>query len=88
MFIHEPGSVVKLNSVINFMSVATKFEMSRRREVPTWPRHEAPAGLPVDNQEKWLDLAEENELSIHALRTAMKVERARELSAWSNRDVL
>ena len=52
----------------NWVWVAGKVEMSRRRDNLSWSHHEAVAALPPDRQDELLDKAEADGLSVRALR--------------------
>jgi hypothetical protein len=52
----------------NWVWVAGKIEMSRRRDNLRWSHHEAVAALPADQQDQFLDTAEAEGLSVRALR--------------------
>lgn len=60
---------------MNMVHVASKFEISRRRENLSWSHHETVAGLPQDEQEHWLDLALAEKFSIADLRTELRASR-------------
>lgn len=55
----------------NIVWVAGRFEISRRRENLTWSHHAEVAALDVVEQERWLDQAERDGLSVRALRQAL-----------------
>lgn len=44
-------------TLMNMVYVASRFEISRRREILSWSHHEVVAGLEVKEQERWLDRA-------------------------------
>jgi hypothetical protein len=70
-------------TLMNMVSIASKFEISRRRENLSWSHHETVAALQTDEQERWLDRAAAERLSVVdlrlELRAARKGERRREL---------
>jgi hypothetical protein len=59
-------------SARNCSSLSEKFEVSRRRDSLSWSHHQEVAAKPPAEQEKWLDYAEEQQLSRQALRDAIK----------------
>lgn len=59
-------------SLANMASIAAAFESSRRREDLTWSHHVAVAALPEDEQEKWLNRAAAERLSVADLRTELR----------------
>lgn len=62
-------------SLMNMVWVASRFDISRRRENLSWSHHEAVASLEADEQEKWLDRASENRLSVADLRLELRTAR-------------
>jgi hypothetical protein len=59
---------------MNMVYVASRFEISRRRENLSWSHHAALAALEPTQQDHWLDLAEENRLSVRCLRIELRAE--------------
>lgn len=59
-------------SLANVASLASAFPLSRRRDNLTWSHHATVAGLPVEEQDKWLDRAEEERLSVADLRVELR----------------
>jgi hypothetical protein len=55
-------------TLMNMVYVATRFQISRRRENLSWSHHAELASLDVDEQEDWLDHATEERLSVRDLR--------------------
>jgi hypothetical protein len=53
---------------MNMVYVATRFEVSRRRENLSWSHHAELAPLDVEEQEGWLDRAIEQRLTVSGLR--------------------
>lgn len=64
-------------TVWNCASIARRFPTSRRREVLTFAHHVEVAGLPVADQEGWLDLAEAEHLTRKQLRERVTGARTR-----------
>jgi hypothetical protein len=62
------------HSLMNMAYVASHFEMSRRREKLSFSHHAELAALPHEVQERWLDRAEREHLSVRRLRTALRCE--------------
>lgn len=58
-------------TLTNMAWVASRFEISRRRENLTWSHHAELAALEPDEREEWLDRAERNRLTIRQLRRAL-----------------
>jgi hypothetical protein len=56
----------------NLVWVASRFELSRRRDNLSWSHHDTLAGLEPDEQEQWLDRASIDRLSVSDLRTELK----------------
>lgn len=65
-------------TLMNMAYVASRIEVSRRREKLSWSHHAEVAALPPDEQEKWMQLAERSRLSVHDLRLLLREARARE----------
>jgi hypothetical protein len=59
-------------SLANMASIAAAFDSSRRRDDLTWSHHVAVAGLPAGEQERWLDRAAAEGLSVADLRTELR----------------
>jgi len=64
-----------VQSLMNMALVASKFRISRRRENLSWSHHAEVAALSEEEQERWLDEAEQTRLSVHALRDKLRVAR-------------
>lgn len=56
----------------NIVSVANRFEMSRRRDNLSFAHHAAVASLDPDMQDLWLNTAEQQALSVSKLKAAMR----------------
>jgi hypothetical protein len=59
-------------SLMNMVRVASRFEISRRRENLFWSHHEAVASLDPDEQNHWLDLALTRKLTVADLRIELR----------------
>jgi len=57
---------------MNMVYVASRFEISRRRENLSWSHHEAVVSLDPDEQDHWLDQAIEHRMSVADLRLAQR----------------
>jgi hypothetical protein len=62
-------------TLMNMVYVASKFEISRRREALSWSHHESVAALDREEQERWLDLAAAERLSVADLRVEVRSSR-------------
>jgi len=62
-------------TLMNMVYVASRFEISRRRENLSWSHHEALASLDPGAQDRWLDEAIAKRLSVSDLRTMLRTER-------------
>jgi hypothetical protein len=60
-----------VQSLMNMAYVASRFEISRRREKLSFSQHAELAALPPDEQERWLNRAEVEGLSVRALRARL-----------------
>jgi hypothetical protein len=61
-----------VQTLMNMAYVASRFEISRRREKLSFSHHAELAALPPDEQERWLDRAERNGLSVCGLREELR----------------
>ncbi|MFD7052733.1 LmbU family transcriptional regulator [Streptomyces mirabilis] len=59
----------------NYAWVSRRFEMKRRRAALSFQHHAELASLPVEEQERWLDQAEQQGWSTKQLRKAMRLAR-------------
>jgi hypothetical protein len=64
-----------VQSLMNMVYVASRFEISRRRENLSWSHHSAVASLEPDSQEHWLNRALEDKLSVADLRVELRGRR-------------
>ena len=55
-------------SLRNMVYVASRFEMSRRRDNLSWSHHAVVAALAIAEQDRWLDVSEAEGLSVHCLK--------------------
>jgi hypothetical protein len=62
-------------SLMNMVYVASRFEISRRRESLSWSHHAALAALDVETQEYWLERALADKLSVADLRVELRGRR-------------
>jgi hypothetical protein len=62
-------------TLTNMVYVASKFEISRRREDLSWSHHETLASLDRDEQDHWLDRAVSEKLSVSDLRVELRSAR-------------
>jgi hypothetical protein len=58
-------------TLMNMVYVATRFEISRRREKLSWSHHSELAALEVDGQERWLNRALAERMNVRDLRDAL-----------------
>ncbi len=58
-------------TLMNMVYVATRFDVSRRRETLSWSHHAELAPLEQDDQEAWLNRAVSDRLSVRDLREAL-----------------
>jgi hypothetical protein len=61
-----------VQTLMNMVYVASRFEISRRRENLSWSHHEAVAALDLAEQERWLDRAVADRLSVSDLRVELR----------------
>jgi len=67
-----------VRSLANMATLAACFEISRRRDNLSWSHHAVVAALAPDEQDRWLDLAAAERLSVADLRIELRsVERRR-----------
>ena len=64
-----------VQTLTNMVYVASRFEISRRRENLSWSHHETLASLDIDGQEHWLDDAISRRLSVSDLRLVLRSSR-------------
>lgn len=62
-------------TLMNMVYVASRYEISRRRESLSWSHHEAAAALDPKEQDRWLDLAEAQKISVSDLRAELRSAR-------------
>jgi hypothetical protein len=63
-----------VQTLMNMAYVASKFEISRRREKLSFSHHAELAALPANEQERWLERAEREGLSLRGLRAELSRE--------------
>jgi hypothetical protein len=66
-----------VQTLMNMVYVASRFTISRRREILSWSHHETLAALDADAQDHWLDRAAAERLSISDLRLELRDWRRR-----------
>lgn len=64
-----------VQTLMNMVYVASRFEISRRRENLSWSHHETLASLESDAQDDWLDKAAARRLSVADLRAELRSAR-------------
>lgn len=62
-------------TLMNMVYVATHFPASRRRENLSWSHHEALAALDPEEQDSWLDQADQHRWSVSDLRSMLRMAR-------------
>jgi hypothetical protein len=62
-------------TLMNMVYVASRFEISRRRENLSWSHHETVAALAPRDQDRWLDQAAADRLSVADLRLELRTSR-------------
>jgi hypothetical protein len=60
-----------IKTLRNYAYVAKRFDLSRRRDKLTWSHHAEVAALEPDEQDRWLDRATVDQLSVADLRTEL-----------------
>jgi hypothetical protein len=68
-----------VQTLMNMVYVASRFEPEQRREALSWSHHAELAALEVTDRERWLEMAESERLSVRCLREELR--RARRLEA-------
>jgi hypothetical protein len=63
------------HSLENMVYVASRFDISLRREKLSWSHHFLVAGLEPEEQANWLDVATERHLSVNDLRIELRAAR-------------
>ncbi|MFE7183208.1 LmbU family transcriptional regulator [Streptomyces erythrochromogenes] len=69
------GASLQYQTLRNYAWVSRRFELHRRRPALSFQHHAELASLPVEEQEAWLDRAEELKWSTKQLRNAIRAER-------------
>lgn len=62
-------------TLMNMVYVASRFAISRRREMLSWSHHETLAAVEPEEQDHWLDEAERHHWSVSDLRTMLRLAR-------------
>lgn len=63
---------LKYQTLRNYAWVSRRFSLDRRRDTLSFQHHAEVASLPLDEQEKWLDRAEEKKWSTKLLRDSIQ----------------
>lgn len=71
-------------TLMNMAYVASHFAHGRRREVLSWSHHAEVASLSPDDQDRWLDFAIEQRLSVQSLRIEVRSARRSETGTASD----
>jgi len=66
-----------VQTLMNMVYVASRFEVSRRRETLSWSHHEAVASAEPEEQDYWLDKACAQRFSVSDLRLEVRTSRKR-----------
>lgn len=64
-----------VQTLMNMAYVASRFEISRRRETVSWSHHAELASLPEEMQDRWLDRVELDALTVRDLRLELRRDR-------------
>jgi len=64
-----------VQSLMNMAYVASRFEISRRRETLSWSHHAEVAPLAPEHQDQWLSVAASKGLSVRGLREELRTWR-------------
>lgn len=75
------GTALHYKTLRNYAWVARKFAPSRRHDALSFQHHAEVAGLPEEEQDAWLDRAEQDGWSVAALRRRLRGHRADEPDA-------
>jgi len=69
-----------VQTLMNMVHVASRFEVSRRRKALSWSHHETVASLEPDQQDYWLDRAAAERFSVADLRLELRTSRRKQAS--------
>jgi hypothetical protein len=75
-----------VGSLRNIASLASQFDLSRRRDNLTWCHHAAVASLELDEQDYWLDRSVAERLSVADLRDLRRSQSGREVALIGDGD--
>jgi hypothetical protein len=64
-------------TLMNYVYVASRFDVSRRRENLSWSHHAEVAARETEDQETWLNRAAAERLTVHDLREALNTAGSR-----------
>jgi hypothetical protein len=67
-----------VQTLMNMVHVASRFEVSRRRKGLSWSHHETVASLEPDQQDNWLDRAAAERFSVADLRLELRTNRRKQ----------
>jgi hypothetical protein len=70
-----------VQTLMNMVYVASRFDASRRRQNLSWSHHAEVAALDRDDQDYWLERAEAERLSVRCLREEVRRQRRLEEAA-------
>ena len=62
-------------TLMNMVYVASRFESERRRPTLSWSHHAEVAGLSAEEQDRWIERAEAERMSVRDLREQVRTER-------------
>ena len=74
-----------VQTLMNMVYVASRFDSSRRREILSWSHHAELAALDPETQDHWLEKAIEERLSVRDLR--LEVRAGRHAAARAEREL-
>jgi hypothetical protein len=66
-----------VQTLMNMVYVASSIDQSRRREELSWSHHAEVAALAPEEQDRWLDTANEARLSVQDMRQMLRSQRKR-----------
>jgi hypothetical protein len=76
-----------VQTLMNMAYVASRYEISRRRENVSWSHHAELAALPAEAQERWLNRVERDALTVRDLRLELRRDRSMQKDADLDPDV-
>jgi hypothetical protein len=75
-----------VQTLMNMVYVSSRFEISRRRESLSWSHHETLASSESSEQERWLDRAVAERMSVSDLRIELRNARRRPEAAGNQKE--